>query len=57
MFFPFLDSVEHISQVIIRMFPLNRGLYEDKVANFWCAINIIIKLREMFEIHVLTRIR
>ncbi|GBB87903.1 hypothetical protein RclHR1_01440018 [Rhizophagus clarus] len=56
MFFPFLDSIEHISQVIFRIFPLKRGLYEDKVANFWCAINIIIKLREIFEIHVLTKI-
>jgi alpha-1,3-glucosyltransferase len=56
-FFPFLDSIEHISQAIIRIFPLQRGLYEDKVANIWCAINIIIKLREMFEIHILTRIR
>ena len=56
-FFPFLDSFEHILQAIIRIFPLQRGLYEDKVANFWCAVNIIIKLREMFEIHMLTRIR
>ncbi|CAG8523049.1 12251_t:CDS:10 [Funneliformis caledonium] len=29
-FFPFLDSVEHISQVITRLFPFQRGLYEDK---------------------------
>lgn len=25
------------------MFPFARGLYEDKVANFWCATSIVIK--------------
>ncbi|RHZ61872.1 hypothetical protein Glove_345g49 [Diversispora epigaea] len=56
MFFPFLDSFEHLSQVVTRIFPLQRGLYEDKVANIWCAINIIIKLREMFDIQFLVRL-
>ncbi|CAG8524208.1 3722_t:CDS:2 [Acaulospora colombiana] len=53
-FFPFLDSFEHISQVVLRMFPLQRGLYEDKVSNIWCAVNVVIKLRETFEIQSLT---
>ncbi|CAG8727448.1 12876_t:CDS:2, partial [Racocetra persica] len=47
---------EQISQVIIRIFPLQRGLYEDKVANIWCAINIIIKLREILSIQALAKI-
>ncbi|CAJ0764697.1 7529_t:CDS:2 [Entrophospora sp. SA101] len=56
MFFPFLDSLDQITQVIWRIFPLYRGLYEDKVANIWCSINVIIKLRELFEIYVLTKL-
>ncbi|CAF1022250.1 unnamed protein product [Rotaria sordida] len=34
--------------VIKRLFPFDRGLYEDKVANFWCTINLIVKLRSKF---------
>ncbi|CAG8536207.1 15009_t:CDS:2, partial [Gigaspora rosea] len=55
-FYPFLGTLEQISQVIIRIFPLQRGLYEDKVANIWCAINVIIKLREIFDISLLAKI-
>ncbi|CAJ0758967.1 23997_t:CDS:2, partial [Entrophospora sp. SA101] len=49
-------SLDQITQVIWRIFPLYRGLYEDKVANIWCSINVIIKLRELFEIYVLTKL-
>ena len=28
------------------MFPLGRGLFEDKVANFWCATNVVYKWRD-----------
>jgi alpha-1,3-glucosyltransferase len=27
------------------MFPFARGLFEDKVANFWCAVSPFLKLR------------
>ncbi|TGJ88535.1 hypothetical protein E0Z10_g239 [Xylaria hypoxylon] len=37
--------VEQIVQMIHRVFPFARGLFEDKVANFWCAANVVIKLR------------
>ena len=33
----------YVWQVIHRMFPFKRGLFEDKVSNFWCATNLIIK--------------
>ena len=33
-------------QVLRRVFPVQRGLFEDKVANFWCTISLVgIKLR------------
>lgn len=31
-------------QVVHRMFPFSRGLFEDKVANAWCAIHTFYKL-------------
>ncbi|KAK5630068.1 hypothetical protein RRF57_005783 [Xylaria bambusicola] len=37
--------VEQIVQMIHRVFPFARGLFEDKVANFWCAVNVVVKLR------------
>lgn len=35
------------SQMIHRCFPFARGLFEDKVANFWCALNTVYKLRRL----------
>ncbi|KAI1333096.1 glycosyltransferase family 57 protein [Xylariaceae sp. FL0255] len=50
---PYLDTeaayypvVEQMVQMIHRVFPFARGLFEDKVANFWCAVNVVIKLRK-----------
>jgi alpha-1,3-glucosyltransferase len=36
-----------VLQVLHRIFPLQRGLYEDKVANFWCASNLLIRWRTL----------
>ncbi|EQL00201.1 glycosyltransferase family 57 protein [Ophiocordyceps sinensis CO18] len=55
-FFPFLVDyldtqsvfyavIEQIIQMVHRIFPFSRGLFEGKVANFWCAANIVVKLR------------
>lgn len=38
--------VTSVLQVIKRMFPWDRGLYEDKVANIWCSISVVIKLKK-----------
>ena len=37
--------IQQTAQIIYRVFPFARGLFEDKVANFWCALNVLIKLR------------
>jgi alpha-1,3-glucosyltransferase len=42
---PFLTSIGSIQQVLHRLFPFNRGLYEDKVANLWCTISVLVKLK------------
>ncbi|RSL71141.1 hypothetical protein CEP54_001383 [Fusarium duplospermum] len=38
--------VVQLVQMVHRVFPFARGLFEDKVANFWCAANVVIKLRQ-----------
>ncbi|KAI0822226.1 glucosyltransferase [Trametes gibbosa] len=46
LFLPFLPPFAPLSSIldpITRVFPFNRGLFEDKVANFWCATNVALK--------------
>jgi len=38
--------IQQMAQIIYRVFPFARGLFEDKVANFWCALNVVVKLRQ-----------
>lgn len=45
---PFLlqdKPLEQIAQLLHRIFPVGRGLYEDKVANLWCSISPVFKLQ------------
>jgi len=50
--FPFITQgtggFESVIDVGKRVFPVARGLFEDKVANFWCATNVIIKWKALF---------
>ena len=48
---------EQIIQCLVRVFPFGRGLWEDKVANFWCAMNVFIKFRVRFGPVMLQRAR
>ncbi|PYI33748.1 glucosyltransferase [Aspergillus indologenus CBS 114.80] len=43
-----------LTQIIHRVFPFARGLFEDKVANAWCAIHTFYKLHR-FEASLLQR--
>jgi alpha-1,3-glucosyltransferase len=45
-----------LSQVLHRCFPFARGLFEDKVANFWCALNTVFKLRQLEGLIPLSRL-
>ncbi|KAG7514278.1 hypothetical protein JOB18_029633 [Solea senegalensis] len=42
---PFLSDPSQALQVVRRIFPVARGLFEDKVANTWCSLNVLIKIR------------
>ena len=44
-----------LTQVVHRIFPLARGIFEDKVANLWCAIHTFCKLHR-FSTHFLSRV-
>lgn len=44
---PFLGSWESVVAVLHRLFPTQRGLYEDYVANFWCASSRLIKWKQL----------
>ncbi|XP_041861219.1 dolichyl pyrophosphate Man9GlcNAc2 alpha-1,3-glucosyltransferase [Melanotaenia boesemani] len=44
---PFLSDPSQAVQVIRRIFPVARGLFEDKVANTWCSLNTLIKIRSI----------
>ena len=41
---PALD-LEQAKQILHRIFPVARGIFEDKVANFWCCLNVVFKLK------------
>ncbi|KAI0768999.1 ALG6, ALG8 glycosyltransferase family-domain-containing protein [Trametes elegans] len=48
LFLPFLPPFAPLTAIldpVTRIFPFNRGLFEDKVANFWCATNVVLKWR------------
>jgi len=45
---PFLKNKDLFFSTVLRLFPFSRGVFEDKVANIWCAINVICKLRKIF---------
>ncbi|KAK7144787.1 hypothetical protein R3I94_011016 [Phoxinus phoxinus] len=44
---PFLSDPKQSLQVLHRLFPVGRGLFEDKVANTWCSLNVLIKIKTL----------
>ena len=44
-FLPWIAAADWagVGQVVHRMFPFARGLYEDKVANVWCTLSLVWK--------------
>lgn len=45
---PYLHSLDSFLEVLSRLAPFERGIYEDYVANFWCTTSIIIKWKRLF---------
>lgn len=45
---PYLHSTEAFLEVLSRLAPFERGIYEDYVANFWCTTSVLIKWKRIF---------
>ncbi|QLG74410.1 hypothetical protein HG535_0G02930 [Zygotorulaspora mrakii] len=41
-------GLTNVVQSVHRIFPFARGIFEDKVANFWCVSNIVFKYKQKF---------
>ncbi|SPP81671.1 probable dolichyl pyrophosphate Man9GlcNAc2 alpha-1,3-glucosyltransferase [Drosophila guanche] len=49
--YPWSGSLQAVAEVLNRLFPLGRTVFEDKVSNFWCSLNIIWKLKQHVSNH------
>lgn len=45
---PYLHSSDAFFEVLSRLAPFERGIYEDYVANFWCTTSVLIKWKKLF---------
>uniref|UniRef100_A0A0N5BKE7 Alpha-1,3-glucosyltransferase n=1 Tax=Strongyloides papillosus TaxID=174720 RepID=A0A0N5BKE7_STREA len=43
LWFPFCQDINDAKNVISRIFPVSRGIFEDKVASFWCVFSVIFR--------------
>lgn len=59
---PFIKDISLMQAVVKRIFPVDRGLFEDKVANIWCPLETLFKFRSklskeaLFQLSTLTTI-
>uniref|UniRef100_A0A7N0RCU0 Alpha-1,3-glucosyltransferase n=1 Tax=Kalanchoe fedtschenkoi TaxID=63787 RepID=A0A7N0RCU0_KALFE len=53
LWWPYLQSKEAFFEVLSRLAPFERGIYEDYVANFWCTASVLIKWKKLFSMHFL----
>ena len=49
---PFLLRPGAAGAVLSRLVPLKRGLFEDYVANFWCATHLVVKWKQLLSLTV-----
>ena len=49
------DGLLGVGRVLSRLAPLERGLYEDYVSNFWCATNPLFKWRSRMSVGTAAR--
>ncbi|OVA07677.1 Glycosyl transferase [Macleaya cordata] len=50
---PYLYSIDAVKEVLSRLAPFERGIYEDYVANFWCTTSVLIKWKRLFTTQLL----
>ena len=54
-YLPWLKE-QKINDVFSRIFPVERGIFEDKVATFWCVLNIFYKINKKLSINNLIKL-
>ncbi|XP_059670576.1 probable dolichyl pyrophosphate Man9GlcNAc2 alpha-1,3-glucosyltransferase isoform X2 [Cornus florida] len=47
---PYLHSMDAFLEVLSRLAPFERGIYEDYVANFWCTTSVLIKWKRLYTV-------
>lgn len=52
---PWLTDLSSIIQVSRRIFPFYRGVFEDKVANFWFNLNLFYKYKHLYTMDQLVK--
>ncbi|KAK9135766.1 hypothetical protein Syun_015096 [Stephania yunnanensis] len=50
---PYVYPLKGAMEVLRRLAPFERGIYEDYVANFWCATSILIKWKRLYSMQLL----
>ena len=53
---PYLGSAGDALRVLRRITPVQRGLFEDYVANFWCTTNPLVHWKQQFSQQTLVRL-
>lgn len=46
---PFAEDPTVLTQAVRRLFPFERGLFEDKVASVWCSLSVLVKLKTLVD--------
>lgn len=46
---PFASDGAVLAQALRRLFPFERGLFEDKVASVWCSLSVVVKLKTLVD--------
>lgn len=53
---PYLGSLHAAQQVVQRILPVQRGIYEDYVANFWCSTHFAVHWKQLLSQQALLRL-
>ena len=51
-----LYSSDAVLQVLHRLLPWDRGLFEDYVANFWCTTSLLIKWKKLIPMDLMPKL-
>lgn len=56
LWYPLIEKYDDFLQILHRLFPFSRGVFEDKVSNIWCAVNLFVKLKSKYTNEMMAKI-